>query len=418
MAPEQPDESRTWRPILVSDGLSSRTAAASISCENVDLTTEGADVKLASLLFAIGCAAALTGCRACWIDRADERPLTYGSLGDKLSYSSDGPFGYKPCYHCGPVDGLRDWRAVRHAAISSANQALSEQFNGEISRDFKYGFQQAFIDVANGGNGALPAIPPTRYWSAPYRTTWGHNKARNWFEGYQAGASTAKCCAMREAQTIATSAYRTSDRRTVIGIDGAASPVSPITTGWPSPVSASPIPMSIPMSGWNQGRGWNPNTSNPYGNPYATMSPPPAMPPPQTPPPLMPPSMDSRHSFVPTPARGPHPPNLPSNPVGVAVPPLPPPLEPIDGGGHSLAPGMTSAPVAATDEPGNHTAGFGTDGVDSTAEQFFSPPAPASAPSPATPSTTETNDPTSQFAEPEGEVEPEGEASDSQGVSR
>ncbi len=359
-----------------------------MSRESVDHSGEGADVKRATLLLAIGCAAALTGCRACWIDRADERPLTYGSLHDKLSYSVDGPSEYRPCYHGGPVDGLRDWKAVRHAAISSANQTLSEQFYDEISRDFKYGFQQAFIDVGNGGNGALPAIPPSRYWSAPYRTTWGHTKARHWFEGYQAGASTAKCCAMREAQTIATSAYRTNDQRTAIGFDGAASPVSPITSSWPSHVSASLIPMSAPMSGWNQGGGWNPYSSNPYSNPYPMMSPP-------------------------NPSNSPNP---PGNPAGVVAPSLPPAPQSVDGGGHSVAPEMTSAPAAdpisTTDNPGDRFVGFGTSGIDSTAEQNFIPPAPASAAEAATPSTTETSDPSSQFADPDGE------ASDSQGESR
>ncbi len=405
----------------MSDGLSSRTAAASMSRENVDLTTEGADVKLATLLLAITSAAALTGCRACWIDRVNERPLKYGSLRDKLSYSSDGPSGYRPCYHCGPVDGLRDWKSVRHAALSSANQALSEQFNGELSRDFKYGFQQAFIDVANGGNGTLPAIPPSRYWSAPYRTTWGHNKARNWFEGYQAGANTAKCCAMREAQTIATSAYRTSDQRTVIGLDGAASPASPITTGLPSQESTSPIPASAPMSGWNPGVGRSQYSSNPYSNPYSRMIPPPGMPP--MPRQLMPLRMDSGHSFGPAPAPEPRLPNSPSNPVDDVTQALPPPPQFTDGGGHSVAPGMTSEPAAApnsaTDNHWKRFAEFGTGDVDSTSRQCLSPPVPASAtetaPDAATPNTTETNDPSdpsSHFAEPDGD------AFDSQGESR
>ncbi len=210
-----------------------------------------------------GCMMSLTGCQTAWQDRVDSRPMRYGSLSDKFAYWTGGPCdGYRPAYHCGSPDGLLDRKSVHHASISSANQALNEQFNGGVSRDFRYGFQQAFLDIANGGSGALPAVPPPRYWTAPYRTTWGHNKALDWFEGYEAGASAAKCSALREAQSVPTSAYRGPDNQVTVGLNGGGSSFGS------SPMNSAP--MAAPVTGWNQ-QGMSPYPVSPYSaSPYST----------------------------------------------------------------------------------------------------------------------------------------------------
>jgi hypothetical protein len=207
---------------------------------------EGVDVKLARTLSAIGCAAALAGCHTCWVDRDDLRPMKYGSVRDALEYGWAWN-GYHPKYHCGPPDGIRDHIATKHAAIKAANEALAEQNCGAISRDFEFGFQQAFIDIANGGSGALPAVPPPRYWTAPYRTTWGHNKARDWFSGYEAGASVAKGGALRDAQSVPTSVYRNIDQQVLVGLNGTSfvsQPMSSANVGWPN---AMPYSSTQPM---------------------------------------------------------------------------------------------------------------------------------------------------------------------------
>ena len=202
------------------------------------------------------CAVAFTGCHASWCDRVDFRPMQYGSLSDKLHYRSDGPCdGYRPWYHCGSPDGICDRHAVRKAAIRGANQSLAQQCCGPMSRDFEFGFQQAFIDIANGGSGALPTIPPPRYWTAAYRTTWGHHKAQQWFEGYQAGASAAKCGALHEAQTVPTTACRELDPRVCSGMN--------VDSNFTAPLSSS-----------TPAGGWDPYASNPFGmNPYWTAMP-------------------------------------------------------------------------------------------------------------------------------------------------
>lgn len=60
-----------------------------------------------------------------------------------------------------------------------------------LPKDYKRGFVQAFIDVGNGGDGAVPPIPPARYWNAPYRTARGQKVIQWWFDGYRAGAAMA-----------------------------------------------------------------------------------------------------------------------------------------------------------------------------------------------------------------------------------
>ena len=60
-----------------------------------------------------------------------------------------------------------------------------------LGKDYKYGFEQAFIDVAQGSQGEIPAVPPPRYWNTHYRTPLGQQAAEQWFEGYRAGVALA-----------------------------------------------------------------------------------------------------------------------------------------------------------------------------------------------------------------------------------
>ena len=276
-----------------------------------------------------GCMMTFTGCHSSWQDRVDSRPMKYGSFSDKCAYWNDGPCdGYRPWYHCGSPDGIRDRKAVQHASISGANQALSEQFNGDVSRDFKFGFQQAFLDIANGGSGALPAVPPPRYWTAPYRTTWGHNKAFDWFEGYEAGANAAKCCSLREAQSVPTSVYRGSGNQVSVGLDGGG--VAPIAPSMTAP----------PMNGWSQ------PSMSPYSpSPYQT-NPWPQAPQPQSGYPASSPAMNVMPN-----GGWPSYPNSIMNPPSPVGPPVmsPAPLSraPSSSSGHSITPGVPDSPSSA-----------------------------------------------------------------------
>lgn len=240
---------------------------------------EGVDVKLARMLSVIGVLAALAGCRTCWVDRDDDRPMKYGSCRDCLSYGWKGEC-FHPKYHCGPPDGHRDHISVKKAAVKAANKSLSDQDGGDVSRDFKYGYQQAYIDIANGGSGALPAIPPARYWAAPYRTTWGHNKARDWFTGYEAGACSAKCCMPANTLSVPTSVYRDCDNRLASGLDGGSFGAAPIINANYGGAAYSPTPMPPNSYSMNPYSGAmsapSMNGPVPFGN-SPSMSPSPSM---------------------------------------------------------------------------------------------------------------------------------------------
>ena len=59
-------------------------------------------------------------------------------------------------------------------------------------RDLGKGFRAAYTDVANGGGGCPPVLPPREYWSWRYQSPEGQAKAAAWFEGYPLGAAAAE----------------------------------------------------------------------------------------------------------------------------------------------------------------------------------------------------------------------------------
>ena len=200
------------------------------------------------------CLAALTGCHACWLDRCDQRPFLQGSISDKHDYDQAAKqLPYRPWYHFGSSDGWLDRKATQHAAIRSANQALRRCYGDQVGHDFRQGFQQAFMDIANGGSGAVPAVPPPRYWSAPYRTLWGHEKADEWFDGYDAGGDAAGQGILNDSRSVASSAEFEDDFDDYGAAPSNVMPhqVAPQTPGstvvpnqapFPTPVPANPTP--------------------------------------------------------------------------------------------------------------------------------------------------------------------------------
>ncbi|MBI5758864.1 MAG: hypothetical protein HZA46_10140 [Planctomycetales bacterium] len=85
--------------------------------------------------------------------------------------------------------------------------ALRKETRENYACDFKEGFERAYVDIAEGGSGVTPAIPPERYWGYRYRTPDGHQRAQDWFRGYEMGASYAEVDGLKY-NDIATSARR------------------------------------------------------------------------------------------------------------------------------------------------------------------------------------------------------------------
>ena len=88
---------------------------------------------------------------------------------------------------------LDEWKTSRTAA-SAARKVLWKQMwdtKSWINAHYREGFTQAYIDVANGGNGEVPPVPPPRYWNTHFRSAKGQWRAERWFDGYRAGAAMA-----------------------------------------------------------------------------------------------------------------------------------------------------------------------------------------------------------------------------------
>jgi hypothetical protein len=132
-------------------------------------------------------------------------------------------------YHCPPVCHhycrcLDDWVAA-HEARKRASTSLQDCFPVKPSRDFRNGYRQAFVDRALGGNGAMPAIPPERYWTTCYRTLGGHQLAQEWFAGYAAGSAQAAAACRYHVNHVA------------FAVPDTAGPPAPDWTGQSSPLN-------------------------------------------------------------------------------------------------------------------------------------------------------------------------------------
>lgn len=86
-----------------------------------------------------------------------------------------------------------EWHTTA-TAKRCANKILNRQqwqLKKLMPADYKMGFRQAFVDVAHGSDGELPAVAPPVYWNTHFRNDSGQRRAECWFAGYRAGAAAA-----------------------------------------------------------------------------------------------------------------------------------------------------------------------------------------------------------------------------------
>ncbi|TWT76713.1 hypothetical protein CA13_72110 [Planctomycetes bacterium CA13] len=60
------------------------------------------------------------------------------------------------------------------------------------SSAFKDGFIEGYMDVANGGNGCIPSVAPSKYWGWAYQSANGQSAVNDWFAGYPMGVKAAE----------------------------------------------------------------------------------------------------------------------------------------------------------------------------------------------------------------------------------
>lgn len=63
---------------------------------------------------------------------------------------------------------------------------------GWYGSDYAKGWRKGYFDVAMGGNGLRPAVPPKCYWHPSYQCEAGMAKVESWFQGYESGAAMAQ----------------------------------------------------------------------------------------------------------------------------------------------------------------------------------------------------------------------------------
>lgn len=85
---------------------------------------------------------------------------------------------------------LIDYRNRR--LTEEAWRSMSHQYSNMYMVDFERGWKQGYYDVASGGSGCAPAIPPSRYWHLRYQNACGHQRVMSWFNGYREGALVAE----------------------------------------------------------------------------------------------------------------------------------------------------------------------------------------------------------------------------------
>lgn len=92
--------------------------------------------------------------------------------------------------HCG-YQSSHDLLITGHYARRCSRRSIEAMGLKNMPSDFRDGFEQAYEDIADGQSGAVPAIPPEKYWTAYYRSAEGKRHAQLWFEGYRAGSASA-----------------------------------------------------------------------------------------------------------------------------------------------------------------------------------------------------------------------------------
>jgi hypothetical protein len=97
--------------------------------------------------------------------------------------------------------GLTGCAEIQEMKINVRNRYLSKEAWESLREtndcmnfesDFGRGFRAGYYDVANGGNGCPPPLPPQRYWSVRYMSLKGRERTEAWFAGYRYGAMVAQ----------------------------------------------------------------------------------------------------------------------------------------------------------------------------------------------------------------------------------
>jgi len=128
--------------------------------------------------------------RAAWLAQAAAGVMMGSLVGCQT-------FGHKgQCSDCIPpkspschYHALSDKLVTKETAWRCANKELHrlKKECGGFSRHFEYGFHKAYEDLALGRYAVPPPVPPSKYWTAYYRSCAGEEAVDDWYAGYRMG---------------------------------------------------------------------------------------------------------------------------------------------------------------------------------------------------------------------------------------
>lgn len=95
-------------------------------------------------------------------------------------------------YFCEPIDEAILTYNCNRAAKAAWLTRESRFCDRECLDHFAAGFRAGYADVAMGGTGCPPPLPPRRYWGWRYQNAEGQKCVASWFDGYPAGARAAE----------------------------------------------------------------------------------------------------------------------------------------------------------------------------------------------------------------------------------
>src|ERR1700677_1766582 len=110
---------------------------------------------------------------------------------------------YQYCRRC------VSWHEIEeNAELAEASWAEFSGAHGEIvfSEDFAKGYKHGFCDyLFAGGTGNPPPLPPRCYWRFKYENPEGHDKIKDWFDGFRKGSAAAMDSGLRKFVVVPTS---------------------------------------------------------------------------------------------------------------------------------------------------------------------------------------------------------------------
>jgi hypothetical protein len=95
-------------------------------------------------------------------------------------------------YFCEPIDECFHTYHCNRAAKAAWAARMDRHCDRACLDHFGAGFRAGYADVANGGTGCPPPLPPRRYWGWRYKNCEGQQCVAGWFDGYPAGARAAE----------------------------------------------------------------------------------------------------------------------------------------------------------------------------------------------------------------------------------